>query len=228
MYRRLPGTLVRPDRWQNLPWLLRFLISARTDDGYRALMTPPPGKTGGEVTPAYARLDEEAVSRVRRVLPQARIIFLLRDPISRMWSQMGMHWRKAENTDVGQAGSPTLFRFLEKEHPYRNSDYLTTLSIWERHYPSEQIHIDFLERIAEAPSAVLTDIFRFIGVDPHDSRGVPAPSTPKNVGRTPPMPDDIGRFLARRYLEPCRAYHRRFDNSYTAAWLDRCERMARP
>ena len=222
--RQLPSTFLRPSAWHQVPWVCRFAFSQRTDAAYRDLMTPPQGKIGGEVTPAYARLDDEGVARVHTIVPEARVIYLLRDPIQRMWSQAAMHWRKQGVVDLTQVPTATLLEYLSAESPRRNSDYLQTLSIWERHYRPEQIHVDFLERIADEPAAVLDDIFRFVGID-KVAYVAPAPSEARNVGRPPAMPDEIARLLARRYLEPCRTYHQRFNNAYTGAWLERCERL---
>jgi hypothetical protein len=121
---QLPYALVRPSRWTDASWLLRFALRARTPEGYRALMTRPPGRVGGEVTPAYARLAADAVALVHQTVPEARIIYLLRNPVQRMWSQAAMHWRKQGVDDLRaalqrqrQRCSPVSARVLRKLCP---------------------------------------------------------------------------------------------------------------
>jgi len=225
--REMPLTIVDPRRWPNARWLLRFATAPRTDETYRALMAGPPARIGGDVTPAYARLEVADVARIRRVVPDVRVFYLLRDPIARAWSQASMYFRKHGTPDIMSVPREVLLQFFRRDSVRRNGDYLRTLDIWERHFAPDQIHVDFLERIVQNPGHVLEDVLRFIGVT-GDAR-VPAVdlAQPRNAGHTPPLPPDIARVLAEQFHESVRMCHRRFNNAFTAAWVDRCERARR-
>jgi len=45
------------------------------------------GKLTGEVTPAYAILPEEKIKLINSWMPDVKIIFIMRDPVLRAWSQ---------------------------------------------------------------------------------------------------------------------------------------------
>jgi len=45
-------------------------------------------KAFGEITPAYSLLDRDGFGQVLAIFPDAKFIFLLRDPVSRFWSQV--------------------------------------------------------------------------------------------------------------------------------------------
>lgn len=222
--REMPLTLVDPRRWPNARWLLRFATASRTDETYRALMAGPAARIGGDVTPAYARLDDCEVARIRRVLPEARVIYLLRDPLSRAWSQASMHFRKRGSPDIESVPRDVLLRFFTQDSVRRNGDYLRTLDIWERHFCQEQIHVDFLERVAQDPQGVLEDVLKFIGVTGRARVSRVDLAQPRNSGHAPPLPPDMARVLADQFHDTVTSCHRRFNNAFTAAWVDRCER----
>jgi hypothetical protein len=189
-------------------------------------MRAPAGKVGGEVSASYARLDEATVAAIHRLLPEARIIYILRDPIRRTWSQTAMDFRKRGYGDPGSLPADDVVAYLSRPTVQQNSDYLRVLATWEAHYPPAQIHVDFYERLAESPADFLKDVLRFLGLDASDAVVPATVGQPRNRGRYSPPPPAVARVLARRYLEPCRAYHRRFSSRYTAAWLRACEELA--
>jgi hypothetical protein len=50
---------------------------------------------------------------------------------------------------------------------------------------------------------------------------------PRNTGHTPPLPPDVARVLAEQFHESVSNCHRRFNNTFTASWVERCERALR-
>jgi len=76
------GRAVKAPHTLEVRWLLRFFLLQRSESWYASLFTPGEGQIAGEITPAYARLDEDTVGRVHSLMPNAKIIYLLRDPRS--------------------------------------------------------------------------------------------------------------------------------------------------
>jgi Sulfotransferase family len=79
---RLPG--------QDLLWDLRYYTGAPGDRWYASLFEPGRGKMKGEITPAYSTLRLDDVAYVHDLVPEAKIIFMMRNPIERAWSQFVM------------------------------------------------------------------------------------------------------------------------------------------
>jgi len=52
--------------------------------------TPAHLQLFGEISPSYALIGEDGFRAVRRLFPRVRIIFSMRDPIARFYSQLGM------------------------------------------------------------------------------------------------------------------------------------------
>lgn len=57
---------------------LRFHYSKKFENGR--------GMTKGEVSPGYGIMSKEQIRFVRRVVPEARLIFIVRDPVDRTWA----------------------------------------------------------------------------------------------------------------------------------------------
>ena len=58
---------------------------------YSAQFETGRGKSCGDITPAYGVLDESKVRYMKTLMPRAKIILILRDPIDRAWSAANMH-----------------------------------------------------------------------------------------------------------------------------------------
>lgn len=82
-----------------------YLASGRTDAAYMDLFSVcPQGRVTGDITPAYSTLDEEAIARIRELLPDARILLVIRDPVARAWSHANMNLRKKHRREDGEEG----------------------------------------------------------------------------------------------------------------------------
>ena len=69
-----------------LRWDLRYFFGRRSDDWYASLFLPNKYQISGEITPAYSILDSGTVGHIRKIMPDVKIVFLMRNPISRAWS----------------------------------------------------------------------------------------------------------------------------------------------
>ena len=67
-----------------------YLRGPKDDAWYRRQFAAGIGRVKGEITPAYALLDDAGVRHVTRLFPEVKVIFILREPLSRMLSQWQM------------------------------------------------------------------------------------------------------------------------------------------
>ncbi len=203
---------------QDIGWFLRYFFLPQNDDWYASLFSPSEGQIAGEMTPNYNILDSETVARIHTLMPELKIIYLLRNPIERTWSQANRGVR--QTLFQGNHTDPQVIQqFMESEKPHRRSDYFKTLQVWESFYPQEQIFIGFFEQIQENPRQLLLDIYQFLGVDSSEQYIPDLLHKRRNAGHYSPIPDDWASHLAQRYHESLKLLHQRFDNSSTASWL---------
>lgn len=138
-------------------------FAIRSDEDYlRYLEKYSKGKSAfGEITPSYALLPVEGFSRIHRLIPKVKIIYILRDPVARCWSQIKMEASRrgrlaAElaNARVGRA----------KQWPDR-SDYKTTIERLQRSGLGEPKFFLF-EEAFEDKRRFIGDVLEFLNVKP--------------------------------------------------------------
>ena len=133
-------------------------------DSYAAVFREGAAKTKGEITPAYGILSPERIRFIRRVMPEVRLIFLMRNPIDRAWSHsmMSLVWQVGRRyEDVSEA------EFLEHFRGEANAsrgDYETTIDRWTAEFPRERLFLGFFDDVAARPRELLTDVFRHLGL----------------------------------------------------------------
>lgn len=194
----------RPGRAERelLRWAAHYADSAKVDDDwYAGLFAAAPRRALlGDITPAYALLDATGVAHVARLVPRARIIFMLRHPAERMLSGA---WHELMFARA-EGPPPSLDAFLEELRSVRcrsRSAYHRTLSEWGRSFPAEQFKILFHDDVVHRPHDVLREVCAHLRVD-HDRRWFPDAAAPVNVGRG--LPEAYRREGWRIAVEACR------------------------
>ncbi len=201
-------------------WYARFLFSPRSDKWYHSLFTPLSGQIAGEVTPGYARLPEDKVREIHALMPQIKIIYLLRNPVDRVWSQAAMRFRKHGNPGLDVVKEETVDQFINQLGPIRHSSYTETLAIWGKYFSADQLFVGFFEQIFQNPHQLFLELYRFLGVSA-DEKHVP-PNIKKSVfaNKYPQMPIYFKKDVTYRLYPEIEALHKRFDNPYTKSWLN--------
>jgi len=155
-----------------------------------------PGEQRGDVTPYYL-FHPRAPQRIRTVLPGARLIVLLRDPVERTLSHY-YHARRhgfetlelpaalaAEATRLEGADrrlrEPGSRDFSHQKHSYLSrSRYELQLNRYEACFPPEQLLVLRSEDLFENTEAVWQGIQSFLQLDIH---ALPVPLEQANAGR---------------------------------------------
>lgn len=157
----------------------------------------------GEITPAYAVLEPEVIRRVAEWMPDVRLIFMMRDPIERAWSQARNGFPRWRGKSLESVGRDELITFLDSDPVRRRSDYAACLRAWFAHFPREHFFFGFLEEIRERPDALLRDLLGFLEADvvPPNAAVADAASLakPVNASAPVPMPDWVRDHLERTY-----------------------------
>ena len=207
-----------------LGWDLRYFFGRRSDEWYVSLFPGDPGAVAGEITPDYSILDAGSVAHVRRLLPEVKLIFLLRDPIDRSWSQIRMDVARGDRR-AADAPLAELIALARSDRVARRSDYERTLRTWGSHFADERFFIAFLEDVRSSPDAVLARVWRFLGVDATDPVDPAIARRRVHAGEAgEAIPPALERELAGIHVDGLRALAARFDGP-PRAWLRRAERL---
>jgi hypothetical protein len=155
----------------------------------------------------------DAPAAARDLLPEARIIVLLRDPVERAWSDYRMFRRAGCDREEFTATVERAAGWLADgatgplceaalRHSYnplryvRCGMYADLLETWWRHFPREQTLVLLSEEFFAAPQAGTDRAWRHLGLEP-----VPLPRVPRerDSGETDPVPSRAREVLEKFY-----------------------------
>ena len=140
----------------------------------------------GEASPSYI-FDKNCHSLIKQILPNAKIIAIIRQPIERAYSNF-LHAKRAEHEfeiDFEKAFSEndSVLQTGNKKHFYLEKGfYSIQLKRYFDVFPKEQIKVILFEDIIKNPKGITQEVFEFLGVD---SSFIPNTSKKANVSGVP-------------------------------------------
>ena len=218
LYKKVKDSLPYFKKGQYIGWFLRYFLLPHNDRWYTALFSPKAGQIAGDITPSYALVNENIVAHICSLMPDLKIIYLLRNPITRIWSHAAMKFSNWGN-GIDRIDEKSIKNFLDKKKTIRRSQYINTLQIWEQVYPKEQIFIGFFEQLKENPRQLLKDICHFLEVDASEPYIPDRVEQKVRAGQYTSIPAHWAHYLAQQHHEEIKRLHDRFNNSSTASWL---------
>ena len=182
-------------------YIKRFTIT--TESGYHDQFADCSGKRAiGEASPLYL-YNPQAPAEIKALVPDARLVVILRNPIDRAYSAF-LHLVRDRRE--------TTHDFLEALHlePSRIADhwehiwhyvamgrYADQIERYQALFPRDQIKIYIYRDFRLAPLSIMQDLFRFLEVDP---TFIPDCSTRHNAAlppeERPPLISEARRFIA--------------------------------
>src|SRR5215207_97171 len=123
----------------------------------------------GEVSPEYL-VNPRAPARIRTCLPEVRLIAILRNPVERAYSDYLMYRRNGEEpfADFGCAVDHQEDRYRRRQstgYYVRTGFYAEQLTRYLDLFSSTSISVHLFDDLVQDPGAVMSEIFRFLGVD---------------------------------------------------------------
>jgi hypothetical protein len=137
--------------------------------------------------PVFAGVPE----RMASVIPDARLIYLVRDPVSRLLSHYAhnlAHGRESRSLEEALAD-------LDGNGYVDASRYHLQLGRFLACYPAERVLVLALDDLSSAPESTLRTVFSFIGADP--GHRVADPARVYHRGETKTVPTALTRPLTR-------------------------------
>jgi hypothetical protein len=223
--RRLRATRAFPSltsiSWRNLKWDFRYFFGEWTDQWYESLFRAAGDRMPGEITPAYSCLDAQAIAAVKTLLPNAKLILLLRDPVDRAWSHAKMELGTyAAQSRLAGVDANFIAHFASPASRLRG-DYIGMIERWTRSYGQSRLFVGFYDDILADPVGLLKRIFRFLGVDASEASIPRSARTAVNAGARDPIPLHLHRLLASIYAAELQKLADSFEG-YPRLWLQRC------
>lgn len=194
-------------------WFRGFFPLASTRRRVQARLGVRP--VAGEASPYYL-LDPRIPARVAGLVPHARVVVLLRDPVERAYSHHGERVREGvEPLTFAQAleaepqrlagelermaADPAYYSRAHDWYSYRTRGvYAPQLRAWQAVLPPGQLLVVRSEDLFTAPQQTYETVTGFLGLPPHVLRG----AARHNHHPGPAMPADVRAELTRWYAGP--------------------------
>ncbi len=208
-----------PKRFKGLKkvkWFSHYFFSRYDDAFYLSLFKNLEG-IKGEITPSYSILNDADVKKMHTLLPNTKIILLLRNPIDRAWSHFRFHLTKQGIQDYSTIDIKYILDFFEKEDQVLRSDYIKTINTYSKYYPKDQFMIGFYDAITENPKELLTDIVSFIGGDTTKIDAECDLQAKDNVSVKFEMPEEVKSYLKNKYTKDLKVLSDKL-GSYATQW----------
>ena len=122
----------------------------------------------GDLTPAYALLSQDRFSRMAKMAADVRFIYLLRDPVERLWSHIRMIAARRDTDGVVSArrAGKIFDRVLsgEEDQIVKRSDYAGTLQKLAAAVPGPKLCVDVFEDLVAGEG--FARVCAFLGIAP--------------------------------------------------------------
>ena len=205
------------------PWLVNYWLRARCDEWYASLFRDAQlrGLIAGEITPAYATLNERVLRRMQLLNDKIKLIFVMRDPVERAWSAINNAAKK------GATDASTVEKSIERARESgtaARSAYADTIRRLEAVFPANQIHYCFFEDLRDRPDALTTELFSFLGVEDGAAATIQFPQAVNVAAGSRPIPREFACEMARDYLPVVRDLCQRFEGP-PHLWRARYEKL---
>jgi hypothetical protein len=177
-------------------------------------------RIAGDITPSYCLIPEEQVAFMHALMPDVKLIFLLRNPIERAWSGLLMHFFKRKDTAEVALTEKKMINYLNKPAVVDRGFYTKSIDRFRKFYSQEQMLILDFDRISNEPISVLEEVFGHIGVSTnHGELNFDPTRKIHTRAKELEMPKAIGKMLAELYQPEIEALNAVYPQ-IAGKWLD--------
>lgn len=162
------------------PDVHRFPVKTLAE--YEALFADPgDARAIGEASPLYLE-SPQAPGRIRELIPSARIVCSLRQPVDRAYSDYLMYLRRrGRRFDPSRELQPSAAWARPDSRWMQVSRYHGQLARYFDAFPREQIHVSLFDDFKHSALDLTQEVYRFIGVDPTFAPDFDTPHAPGGV-----------------------------------------------
>ncbi|MEL6536812.1 MAG: sulfotransferase [Bacteroidota bacterium] len=219
-WRRHRSKILSNLRPGNLAWHYRYFASKPVDDQWfvRQFSPAKAHQTRIDISTSFAGLPLEKIEHVKTLIPNTKVVYLLRNPIERMWSHAKLTLivnggRKYEDITVAE-----YLDYFGAEGMLLSTNYIENYERWSGVLGKENVFVGFFDQVGQDPFGLLQDLCGFMDVPYQESYF--ATTAKRNIfkGVSHPMPEEVRAFLEEKYTPLIKDIQDRF-GSYSKDWL---------
>lgn len=200
-------------------WDLRYFFGKHSDQWYASLFADASknGMIVGEASPSYAIMDEKLFTRMHNINPNVKIIFLMRNPLERSWSNyMNLRKKNRKLSSVPATASDAI-TLCSRPKNLARSNYLQTINIIESIFPQEQIFYGFFEDISARPKWFSEKLLSFLGAEIKPDANIIPEGAINSAARGTTIPHEFKSALAPLLAKDLQQLAAKF-GGYTEVW----------
>lgn len=131
---------------------------------YKTIFAPAAGRLCGEFSASYSVLPGETIAYIHRLMPTLKLIFLMREPKARAWSEAKMEFSVVRGLGDKAISVEEYCDFITSVKCQSRGNYCAILESWTSVFPRSQIFIGLMDDAIERPKELLMRVFEFLGV----------------------------------------------------------------
>lgn len=211
---------IKKGNYKKAKWLANWYFSNYNDEWYLSLFDSLEG-IKGEVTPDYSILNEQDIEKMYNLIPNVKIIFLLRNPVERAWSHYRYNKYELKHPDLDKQKIELneVKYFVNKEGVELRTNYFQTLERYAKYYPHDQIIIGFYDALKNDPVELLSGIVSYLGGNAANITKECNLDTKNKVSRKVEMPSEVEDYLKEKYYPQVKILSETY-GSYFTKWYD--------
>ncbi len=152
---------------KRINWYERYARPKEIDDQwYAALFTGAPKDAYcADFSNLYALLPEPSLAKIQGVAQQVNVIYTLRDPLERLWSQVKFHFKFVGNEYGMEHLSDAEFKnMITRPAFWNHAEYLANYRRLVNVFGKEHVRLFYLENFTHFPQESLWDLEKFLDI----------------------------------------------------------------
>lgn len=152
---------------QHFKWWLHYCSSQPDDfDYYRGLFRFKPDDAWcSDFSNLTCHLKTEHWQDLQSKVEDLRVIYILRNPIERLWSHIKFHQKFVSgSTDFGEWTEDGFRQYITQNHIWQNSKYSENLLNLQSSIPDHQLYIGFIDDFQSNPNYEIAKVLDFLDV----------------------------------------------------------------
>jgi hypothetical protein len=134
------------------------------DQTYLSFFSAKGDRISGDISPKYEMLDLTKIGSIYKLIPNVKIIYLIRNPVDRFESAIKLYIKKGRLSSAALNDVSILSSFMRKPRITERSSPTKTWERWGSVFPASATKFWFFDDIVERPDTVRTEIAEFLGV----------------------------------------------------------------
>ncbi len=137
----------------------------------------------------YALLNHVGWKRVRQNCKNLKVVYTLRDPLSRIWSHYKFHLQFiGKEKSIGDSNTDQFIEMLDKDWFWQHACYDECLTRFNKHLRKEELQVLYFEDFRQKPQETMNLLCDFLQIESFQLG--PSSSEPVNASINMKMPEE--------------------------------------